>query len=710
MTSSMASRQEENSRASPMHFVRSMFNVRLSAAKARRSGALASVSTSQTRELKSVRGKNRRTTRNVGDIARKEDERRTNARASADDNDRDVDHGRDISTFDKEDKPMLICAFDVVGATAAQEAMIREAMTLKPNYSYRVREVVAENESIMNLGIFKSVRCLAKDSRDGLRVTFEVVPYEIMRGLEFYGLDSVPAKLIEDTFKPQMGKPMNSKEIVGALENFKAYNVNTRRFGEATIEGMRMIDDTSDGILRLEFIETSVDGVTIEIDPSVDPKTGKENKVVSKVSSIMPYFEGIAHTKCLNGDRLREAVDRFRAQNPRFGEPRINLLPTPGKPLGHRTFVVQLKEKAMRGITCGGGMSARGLSEGIFSGLAGHFSAFHTNLFGTGKMSNFSIEATPRKGGRGLTVVRPHVNLSFSDPWVGFGPARTSRTLSFRSDSNSMRATHGVPSNAEGDGTQPDITAPGLSDISLQKHAACIEHSRPLLNGWTGTFAVDFKSTSVLDNDGQHSLLDAYGAPVTFSGLKYDTAFASQLRFTYSGANSAHLMLSAEQALPVQPQWLKYTRVVAKAKRSFDLLNLKQLPGPMQLVLSSKGGSVFGDLPPYEAFAIGGTSSVRGYNDGSIGTGRKYVVGSAEYRLPIRPGITGALFFDYGSDLHSGSSVLGDPAGTRGKPGSGFAYGGAALFETGGLPIRFDYAMNHQGNARFHFSLARDFI
>jgi outer membrane protein insertion porin family len=31
--------------------------------------------------------------------------------------------------------------------------------------------------------------------------------------------------------------------------------------------------------------------------------------------------------------------------------------------------------------------------------------------------------------------------------------------------------------------------------------------------------------------------------------------------------------------------------------------------------------------------------------------------------------LSGVLFFDYGTDLDSGESVLGDPAGTRGKPG-----------------------------------------
>ena len=46
-----------------------------------------------------------------------------------------------------------------------------------------------------------------------------------------------------------------------------------------------------------------------------------------------------------------------------------------------------------------------------------------------------------------------------------------------------------------------------------------------------------------------------------------------------------------------------------------------------------------GDLPPYEAFPIGGTNSVRGYSEGGVGTGRNYAVGTLEMRapLPIKP-------------------------------------------------------------------------
>ena len=81
-----------------------------------------------------------------------------------------------------------------------------------------------------------------------------------------------------------------------------------------------------------------------------------------------------------------------------------------------------------------------------------------------------------------------------------------------------------------------------------------------------------------------------------------------------------------------------------------------------------KGGVILGDLPPYEAFPIGGTNSVRGYGEGAVGAGRHYFVGSAEMHFPLLGGrgpLEGAVFADYGTDMDSGPTVMGDPAGCR---------------------------------------------
>ena len=65
----------------------------------------------------------------------------------------------------------------------------------------------------------------------------------------------------------------------------------------------------------------------------------------------------------------------------------------------------------------------------------------------------------------------------------------------------------------------------------------------------------------------------------------------------------------------------------------------------------------------------------------------------------------GTLLFDYGSDLDSGASVLGDPAGTRGKPGNGWGYGAGIRIDSPVGPLRLEYAWNKQGRSRVHLGI-----
>ena len=52
-----------------------------------------------------------------------------------------------------------------------------------------------------------------------------------------------------------------------------------------------------------------------------------------------------------------------------------------------------------------------------------------------------------------------------------------------------------------------------------------------------------------------------------------------------------------------------------------------------------------GNFPPHEAFAIGGTNSVRGYEEGAVGSGRSYAVGSGEISFPLVSGTFSFFFF-----------------------------------------------------------------
>lgn len=131
-----------------------------------------------------------------------------------------------------------------------------------------------------------------------------------------------------------------------------------------------------------------------------------------------------------------------------------------------------------------------------------------------------------------------------------------------------------------------------------------------------------------------------------------------------------------------------------------------QLPGPFSVNVKAKAGAIKGDLPPYEAFPIGGTNSVRGYAEGGVGSGRNYLEGTAELqvKLPSAP-LSGVVFADYGTDLDSGASVIGDPAGTRGKPGSGYGVGLGLRVNSPLGPVRFEYAWNERRRGRLHVGI-----
>ncbi|RWW07773.1 hypothetical protein GW17_00028828 [Ensete ventricosum] len=193
-------------------------------------------------------------------------------------------------------------------------------------------------------------------------------------------------------------------------------------------------------------------------------------------------------------------------------------------------------------------------------------------------------------------------------------------------------------------------------------------------------------------------------------------------------------VLNMEQGLPFLPEWLYFNRVSGRARQGYEL-------GPARLMLrydplvrkckqswfcyyipctnnsvhiktlscyvdhSVSGGHVFGNFSPHEAFAIGGTNSVRGYEEGAVGSGRSYAVGSGEISFGMYGPLEGVLFGDYGSDLGSGPTVPGDPAGARGKPGSGFGYGIGIRVDSPLGPLRLEYAFNDKNARRFHFGV-----
>ena len=136
----------------------------------------------------------------------------------------------------------------------------------------------------------------------------------------------------------------------------------------------------------------------------------------------------------------------------------------------------------------------------------------------------------------------------------------------------------------------------------------------------------------------------------------------------------------------------------------------ERLDCSQSLGFQAKIGTIIGDLPPYEAFCLGGSSSVRGWNSCDLGVARNYGEATAEYRFPVWRLISGALFVDAGSDFGSQSNVPGKPGKILEKPGSGFSFGPGAVINTPVGPIRIEAAsQDFSGNWRYNIGIGWKF-
>ncbi|XP_058105295.1 outer envelope protein 39, chloroplastic isoform X3 [Magnolia sinica] len=193
-----------------------------------------------------------------------------------------------------------------------------------------------------------------------------------------------------------------------------------------------------------------------------------------------------------------------------------------------------------------------------------------------------------------------------------------------------------------------------------------------------------------INDDGRSITRDLDGFPVTCSGNVHDSMVVLKQESSYAIANDhtfSQLNFQIEQGIPLLSKWLIFNRFKFVVSKGVKL-------GPAFLLTSLTGGSIVGDMAPYQAFAIGGLNSIRGYGEGAVGSGRSCLIVNSEIKVPMAKGLEGAIFMDCGTDLGSGHHVPGNPALRKGKPGSGLGFGYGLRFNSSLGQFRIDYAMN----------------
>ena len=274
------------------------------------------------------------------------------------------------------------------------------------------------------------------------------------------------------------------------------------------------------------------------------------------------------------------------------------------------------------------------------------------------------------------------------------------------------------------DNGEIEVDLPNGDEPWVHRIGGGIEYETPLTPGLDIAAALNYQRISVRDAlfSNSREPVDELGNRLTVSDDGRDdlltlslTGFLDEVDGEGFALQGTRVQFGMDQSIPVGDADIFFNRLVGNVTQFIPLRIFTGEPGAV--VLNLQGGYTIGDTPPYESLSLGGSSSVRGFSKGEVGSGSSFIQATAEYRFPLFSfnafkapiGMGGVLFVDYASDLGTADEVIGDPAEVRDKPGDGLGFGfGIHSITPFGL-FRFELGFNDDGGSNFHFAVGDRF-
>ncbi len=605
---------------------------------------------------------------------------------------------------------VLVAEVAVQGAEGSLLDEVYRVIRTTPGRTTTRSQLQEDINAIFATGYFSDVKAVPEDTPLGVRVTFEVKVNPTLSQVKVEGTKVLPPEVVDAAFKEMYGKTLNLVELQDGIKQLnKWYQDNG--YVLAQVVGSPQV--SPDGVVTLDIAEGVVENIQVRfLNKDGDDTDDKGNPIRGRTRDFIITREfQLKPGDVFNRKMVERDLQRVFGLGI-FDDVRLSL--NPGQDPRQVIVVANVVEKNTGSIAAGAGISSA-------SGLFGTVSYQQQNFGG----NNQRLGAEIQIGQRELLF-----DLSFTDPWIGGDPFRTSYTLNFFRRRTISLIFDGGPN---------DVDLPNGDTPRVNRTGGGINFTRPL-NGnpyvrpqWVASLGLQFQAIAITDADGDISPYAVYGPgnrnrePLSWSGTGRDDLFSILFGIVQDLRNDplrptqgSLFRIGTEQWIPVGEGSIFGNRLRAGYSYFIPTRLIRFTKGclaanpspsdcPQTFAFNLQAGTVIGDLPPYEAFALGGSNSVRGYEDGDLGSARSFVQATIEYRFPIINIFSGVLFFDAATDFGTQSAVLGDPGGIRGKPGSGFGYGIGVRVQSPLGPLRVDYGINDQGDSQVNFGIGERF-
>ena len=603
----------------------------------------------------------------------------------------------------EEERRVLVAEVDVVstGDELSPDLVdeVYRAVDTVPGRTTTTTQIQEDISSIYRTGYFAVVRAEPENTPLGVKVTFFVEPNPVVTNVDIRNTQVLPEEVVTEIFSDQYGEILNLRNFQNAVFDLNDW-YQENGYVLARVSDAPQI--SPDGTVTLIVDEGVIESIEVRyidqdgenIDEDGEPVRGKTKEyIITRELETEP------------GDVLQESAIVEDLGNVAglglFDDIRPLLEPGDEDPRKVK-LVINVAERQTGSVGASLGFNLRG-------DLFGQLSYNQDNF--RGRNQKFRAEGRYSLEGDFL------FDVSFTDPWIKGDPYRTSYTTSiFNRRATSLIFDDGPDDDdrvrlEDGDDELGNGDTPRLNRLGTG-----ISFSRPLDDGLSLSLGLQYERVAVLDSDADVTPRDELGNLLTASDSGRDDLLALQFSGVLDRRNDpitptsgSLIRLGTEQTIPVGNGSILFNKLRGSYSQYVPVNFFNSDRGGETIALNLQGGTILGELPPYEAFPLGGGNSVRGYEEGAVGAGRSFVLATAEYRFPLfSEFLSGALFMDYGSDLGSGDNVPGNPAGVRGKPGSGFGYGAGVRVRTPLGALRLDYGLSEEGS-RFHFGFGERF-
>jgi outer membrane protein insertion porin family len=595
-----------------------------------------------------------------------------------------------------EEPRVLVAEVAVVGVEDELEDIVYETIDTEPGRTTTRSQLQEDINAVYATGLFQNIEVTPEDTPLGVRITITVQANPILNQVVVNTIppDSkkrvLPQEKITEIFGDRYGEILNLRDLQQGIKQINQW-YSENGYELAQVVGSPQV--SPDGTVTLVVAEGVIEDIQVRFfDEEDEPTDGKTRDFI--VTREIELKSGDIFKR----DTAQRDLQRVFGLGI-FEDVRLSF--SPGQDPSKVVVNVDVVESSTGSVAAGAGFSSS-------SGLFGTVSYQQKNLGGNNQTLGTEIQL----GERELLF-----DVSFTDPWIAGDRYRTSYTVNaFRRRSISLVF----------DGDDEDIRTEQEEDSPrVVRTGGGVSFSRPLSDNpfkraeWTLSTGFQYQHVDLVDDDGNiapTSREEDGGQNLAFSDSGKDDLFIFRFGATQDRRNNriqptkgSLLRVGMEQTAPIGSGSILFNRVRANYSYYVPVNLIRFTEGPQALAFNVQAGTVLGDLPPYEAFVMGGSNSIRGFAEGEVGNGRSYFQASAEYRFPIFRIVGGTLFFDYGTVLGTDDNVPGEPSIERGLPGSGYGYGIGVRVQSPLGPIRVDYGINDDGDQRINFGIGERF-